>query len=133
ARSYAFFLPPLLASPKKAVNLGRVPVGVGRYPTRQNQPKVRVLAWSIREMPGTLAVARDRAAGALDLVDSRRVAMGAWVRSPLGVGRFDGPIMRPIRGMRKGGQKCSRTNPSREVRAIEVASGGLIDAIAGAD
>ena len=30
ARSNAFFLPPLLASPKNAVNLGRVPLGVGR-------------------------------------------------------------------------------------------------------
>ncbi len=44
ALSNAFFLPPLLASPKNAVNLGRVPLGVGRYPTRQNHPKVRVLA-----------------------------------------------------------------------------------------
>lgn len=44
ALSNAFFLPPLLASPKKAVNFGRVPLGVGRYPKRQNHPNVRVLA-----------------------------------------------------------------------------------------
>jgi hypothetical protein len=82
ALSNAFFFPPLLTSPKKAVNLGRVPLGVGRYPKRQNQPKVRVLAWSIREIPGTFEVERVRVlVVALDRVEGRRVAM---VRGPNG-------------------------------------------------
>ena len=77
ALSYAFFLPPLLASPKKAVNLGRVPLGVGRYPNRQNQPNVRVLGWSIREMPGILDADRDADRRVRDRVEVRRVAMSS--------------------------------------------------------
>lgn len=77
ALSKAFFLPPLEASPKNAVKRGRVPLGVGRYPNRQNQPKVRVDAWSMREMPGTFEAERPRAAVLVlrDRVEVRRVAM----------------------------------------------------------
>jgi hypothetical protein len=77
ALSYAFFFPPLLASPKNAVNFGRVPLGVGRYPNRQNHPNVRVLGWSIREMPGTLEAERDAGRRVRDRVEVRRVAMSS--------------------------------------------------------
>ena len=57
----AAVLPPCDLSPKNARCLGRQPCFVRRYPTRTNQPCVRVLSWSIRLIPGIFDLPTRRA------------------------------------------------------------------------